>query len=65
MSGSEGPILAQRIVYTALALLFAAILLSLAVSVLESIWPWLLGIGLVIGMTTAGIWWHRRSRRTW
>lgn len=65
MSGSDRPILAQRIIYAALALLAAVMILSLAVSVLQAIWPWLLGVGLIGATVTAGVWWHRRDSGSW
>lgn len=50
MSGGEGPILAQRIIYTALALLVSTLVLEVAVSILCSIWPWLASLLLVGGL---------------
>lgn len=48
MSGGEGPILAQRIIYTALAMLASVVILSMAVALLRSIMPWLIGLILLV-----------------
>lgn len=48
-----------------IALLVAAIALTLAVQLIIAIWPWLVLIGAIGGGLYAAIWWHFRSRRRW
>jgi len=51
--------------HTALLILGGAIALSAAVSLLERIWPWLLGSALVITGLAIGVAGWRGSSRRW
>lgn len=49
----------------ALAVLLAALCLHWAVQLLAAVWPWLLGIGLVV-VFLVGLWhWLRWRRQSW
>lgn len=63
MSGGEGPILAQRIIYTALALLASVVIMSMAIALLRLILPWLLGL-LLVGAVGMGAKWYLNYRNS-
>lgn len=48
-----------------LLLLGSAIALQLALAVLAEIWPWVVGIGLLVGAITVAVWTRSNNRRRW
>lgn len=57
MSGDLGPrSTAEQIFKVCLLLLASAFALNLAIRLICEIWPWLLGIALVIGLVSALLW---------
>lgn len=56
--------LATWIVQLALSILLASICLHIAVGLLAEVWPWLIGIGLVVGLfvllVRVLLWWRRQ-----
>ncbi len=48
-----------------LLILFGIVALSIAVRVLQTIWPWALGLLLLIGSCTIGVILWRAWRRPW
>jgi hypothetical protein len=54
-----------RVVGFAGSLLFAAVLLYLAVGLLRCIWLWLVGVAIVVACLGIAIWWLRRRKTYW
>jgi membrane protein implicated in regulation of membrane protease activity len=62
-SPSNNPL--QWFFHACLLILFGAIALSVAVHLLQAIWPWVLGFALLIGATIVGVIAWRAWRRPW
>ena len=48
-----------------LLLLFGTVALTVAIHMLQVIWPWLLGVALIAGLITIGVIVWRVRRRPW
>jgi len=57
--------LATWIIQLALSILLASICLHIAVGLLAQVWPWLVGIGLAVGLLALLVrlllWWRRQQ----
>jgi len=57
--------LIDTILRAALVLMVASIALTFAVNTLRCVWPWIVGVGMVVGMVALAVWWVRGRGSGW
>ncbi|CAM4364668.1 hypothetical protein NONI108955_22765 [Nocardia ninae] len=65
MSGSEHKDPVQWFFKACLMILFGIVALSIAVDLLIQIWPWVVGVGIVVGTVVVGAQLWRERRQPW
>jgi uncharacterized membrane protein YdbT with pleckstrin-like domain len=65
MSGSEHKDPAQWFFKACLMVLFGIVALSVAIDLLIQMWPWLVGIGILVGAVFIGVEIWRARRQPW